>query len=118
MAQNDMEIIMYKILRYLYECMKLDISPTLQKYGWDSDLMDIPKQYWCKIIKILVEKNLVTGFSILTTKDGIMIQTEPQAGITYDGREFLRENSGMKKAKEFCGDTFEVLLSAVVGVIL
>ena len=22
MAQNDMEVIMYKILRYLYECMK------------------------------------------------------------------------------------------------
>ena len=31
MAQNDMEVIMYKILRYLYECMKQDIAPDLQK---------------------------------------------------------------------------------------
>ena len=29
MAQNDMEVIMYKILRYLYECMKTGKRPDL-----------------------------------------------------------------------------------------
>ena len=96
---------MYKILRYLYECMKQDIAPDLQKYGWHSELLDIPRQYWCKIIRILVDKRLAVGFSILVE-------------ITYEGREFLRENSGMKKAQVFCGEAFEVLLSAAVGVIL
>lgn len=118
MAQNDMEVIMYKILRYLYECMKQDITPDLQKYGWHSELIDIPQQYWCKIIRILVEKGLVTGFTILATKDGIQIQTKPPIEITYEGREFLRENSGMKKAAEFCGKAFEVLLSSAVGIII
>lgn len=117
MAKDDMEVIMYKILRYLYECMKRDVTPDLQKYGWHSDLLDIPKQYWCKIIRILVKKDLVTGFSVFTTKDGVLIQTEPPIEITYEGREFLRENSGMKKAKTFCGEAFEVLLSAAVGII-
>lgn len=118
MAKDDMEIVMYKILRYLYECMKRDIAPDLQKYGWCSELFDIPQQYWCKIIRILVEKGLIKGFDILETKDGVQIQTKPPTEITYEGREFLRENSGMQKAKEACGESFSVLLSAIIGVIV
>lgn len=117
MANNDMEVIMYKILRYLYECMKFDIIPDLQKYGWNSRMINVPQQYWCKIIKILVEKGFVIGFSILSTKEGVQIQINPPVEITYEGREFLRENSGMKKAKDFCGEAFEMILSAVVGII-
>ena len=29
MAKNDMKVIMYKILRYLYECMKTGKTPSL-----------------------------------------------------------------------------------------
>ena len=117
MAKDDMEVVMYKILKYLYECMKRDVVPDLRKYGWNSDLIDIPQQYWCTIIKILVEKGFVNGFVVKPAKDGIHIQTEPPIGITYEGREFLRENSGMQKAKEVCGETFDVLLSAAIGII-
>ena len=107
MAKDDMEVVIYKILMYLYECMKRDVMPDLKKYGWHSELIDIPQQYWCKIIRVLVEKGLVKGFSVCPTKDGILIETKPPIEITYEGREFLRENSGMKKAKEVCGDAFE-----------
>ena len=117
-ASDDMEVVMYKILRYLYECMKKDVEPDLQKYGWHSQLLNVPQQYWCKIIRILVEKNLIIGFVILSTKDGVQIQTKPPIEITYEGREFLRENSGMQKAKDVCGETFEVLLSAALGIIV
>ena len=98
--------------------MKHDVTPDLKKYGWHSDLMDIPQQYWCKIIRILTDKGLIVGFSVLTTKDSVQIQAKPPIEITYEGREFLRENSGMKKAKAFCGETFEILLSAAIGIII
>lgn len=49
MAKNDMEVIMYKILRYLYECMKLGVEPELEQFAWNSKLFDIPQSYWCKI---------------------------------------------------------------------
>lgn len=117
MAKDDMEVIMYKLLRYFYECMKHDITPDLQKYGWKSELFDIPKGYWCRIIHILVEKKLITGFDVIKSKDGIQIQTDPPIAITYEGREFLRDNSGMKKAEEFCKDTFDTVLSAAIGLI-
>ena len=54
MAKDDMEVIMYKILKYLYECMKKDISPQLEDFSWDSKLFHIPQNYWCKIIVTLV----------------------------------------------------------------
>ena len=117
MARNDMEVIMYKLLRYLYECMKNDIHPDLKKYGWKSELFDIPKAYWCKILHILIEKKLVTGFSVIKSKDGIQIQIDSAVAITFEGREFLRDNSGMKKAEEYCKDTFETVLSAAIGII-
>ena len=58
MAKDDMEVVIYKILMYLYECMKRDVMPDLKKYGWHSELIDIPQQYWCKIIRVLVEKRI------------------------------------------------------------
>ena len=48
MAKNDMEVIMYKILRYLYECMKLGVEPELEQFAWNSKLFDIPQSYWNK----------------------------------------------------------------------
>ena len=85
--------------------------------AWHSDLMDIPQNYWCKIIKILTDRKLIEGFTVIVTKDGIRIQTEPSIGITYEGREFLIDNNGMKRAREYCGKAFDVLVSAAVGII-
>lgn len=46
MASNDMQVLMYKILKYLYECMKNGIEPKLEDFSWDSKLMDVPQSYW------------------------------------------------------------------------
>lgn len=45
MAKNDMEVIMYKILRYLYECMKTEKTPDLADIMWNCKMFDIPKAY-------------------------------------------------------------------------
>ena len=48
MAKDDMEVIMYKILKYLYECMKKDIDPQMEDFSWNSKLFRIPQNYWCQ----------------------------------------------------------------------
>lgn len=119
MAKDDMEVIMYKILKYLYECMKKDISPQLEDFSWDSKLFHIPQNYWCKIIVTLVRKGYITGFKIIdNTKDAPTIQTDRPFEITFEGVQFLEENSRMQKAKEYCAETFNVILSAVLGVVV
>lgn len=44
-AKNNMEVIMYKILRYLYECMKTGKTPDLADIMWNCKMFDIPKAY-------------------------------------------------------------------------
>lgn len=100
MAKNDMEVIMYKILRYLYECMKLGVEPELEQFAWNSKLFDIPQSYWCKIIATLVRKGYITGFVVVDkTKDAPMLQTDRPFEITFEGVQFLEENSRVQKAK-------------------
>ena len=45
MASNDMQVLMYKILKYLYECMKLGKEARLEDFSYNSKLFDIPKNY-------------------------------------------------------------------------
>ena len=54
MASNDMQVLMYKILKYLYECMKLGKEARLEDFSYNSKLFDIPKNYWLEIICTLV----------------------------------------------------------------
>ena len=42
MAKDDMRVIMYKILKYLYECMKHDKEAELEDFAWESRLFSIP----------------------------------------------------------------------------
>lgn len=60
----------------------------------------------------------VRGFLIRNTKDGTIISEQEPVSITYTGREFLRENSGMQKAKDFVGEAFEILLSSILGIVM
>lgn len=118
MAKNDMDVIMYKILKYLYECMKNDKEAELAAFAWNSKMFDIPQNYWCEIIITLVKKGYIVGFDIISSKDGVMIQPDKPFKITFEGVEFLEENNRMQKAKEYCSETFRVLLSSILGCII
>lgn len=119
MAKNDMEVIMYKILKYLYECMKSGKKAELKDFGWNSKLFNIPQEYWCDVIVILTTKGYIQGFDVIGgTKDGAQIQTKPPFKVTFEGRRFLEENSRMQVAKEYCSEAFNVLLSGVLGKII
>ena len=72
-----------------------------------------------KIIATLVRKGYITGFVVVDkTKDAPMLQTDRPFEITFEGVQFLEENSRMQKAKEYCAETFNVILSALLGAII
>lgn len=121
MASNDMQVLMYKILKYLYECMKLGKEARLEDFSYNSKLFNIPKNYWLEIIYTLVTHGYIKGFKVYENKYKdvkLYIEYDPPFKITYEGVIFLEENSGMKKASEFVKDSFNVVLSSLLGVIL
>lgn len=102
MAADDMHVVMYKILAYLYRCMKDGEKPERRMF--DFDAMGINKPYWECIVAELVRRDLVKGIDIMSTSlyDSVAIRN-PR--ITMEGVEFLMENSMMRKAFEFLRDT-------------
>lgn len=118
MAQNDMEVIMYKILSYLYECMKAGKRPRPEDFCYDCGMFRISEMYWNQIMAELIEQGFIRGFVQFTSKDGITVQTTAEAGITYKGREFLRDNSTMQKVRQLLGNAFSITLNGIISAMV
>lgn len=101
MAQNDMHVIMYRILAYLYACLKggRDVDTNVIS----CDVLGINERYWLAIVTELVERGYVRGISI-THADNHASAFLHDPTITMTGVEFLMENSMMAKARRFLQD--------------
>ena len=107
MAQDDMHVVMYKILSYLYDCMKRGAAPNISAIKHDSDLLDIPHEYWVCVMSEMVDKGLIKGVGVMGLGGNKNVAIDvcmyaPQ--VTFDGVEFLKENSMMRKAYNFLKD--------------
>lgn len=100
MARDDYFVIVYKILTYLYECLKTAKSPDVfniliaEKYG-------IEESYFEYIIMELFEAGYIEGINVIpitgTKRKGVKITSE--IIIKPKGIEYLQENSMLSKAK-------------------
>ena len=115
MAKDDINVIMYKILKYLYECKKAGIRPSEEDIVYNSKLLNIPRLYWEDVILELGEKGFINGIKKRATKDGLIITFEERFGISIDGMKYVDENSMMAKVEEELGAAFKVVLSAIIA---
>lgn len=115
MSSDDFEVITYKILAYLYACLKsgkkVDIPAMRALAGCN-------ESYFGVVVKNLQSKGLVEGF-FFDGLSGVVVDSPALASvsdpaITMDGAIYARENSNMAKAKSFLGHAFEVALTAVI----
>lgn len=115
MARDDMRVVAYKILRYLYDCNKRGKTPCFEDMCHQCKLFRIPQEYWVQIVLELMEAGYIRGFTKLVTKDGVLIQMLDRPGITLAGVDYLEENSTMQKVKEHLGEAFEILLAGIIS---
>lgn len=109
MAQDDMYVIAYKILAYIYDCMKRGARPADSMLAHDGDMFRIEYSYWATIIKELVDKGYLNGVLVSKMSDGTLIVQFDDPKVTMEGVDFLKENSRMKKALAFLKDTKSAL---------
>lgn len=102
MAQNDYFVIVYQVLKYLYDCLKAGEDPD--PIYLRASRYSIPEKYWVFIIVSLVEEGYIRGLSPMSTKNGIVIDNLQYARITPKGIEYLFENSLMEKVKKTLRD--------------
>lgn len=107
MASDDFEVVAFKILSYLYRCMKggkkVDIAALRQLVGCN-------EAYFGAVARSLQSKGYVEGF--VFDSPSLAVMSDP--AITMDGAIYVGENSCMRRAADFAGHAFDVALSAAV----
>lgn len=103
MARNDYFVIAYRILAYLYACLKEGKPADISRLNEDSEDLNIAYGYWEYIFRHLYESGYVEGVSLLpvTGRQMPAVKIGRCIMITPKGIEYLQENSTMSKAKKF-----------------
>ena len=82
MSKDDYFVLVYRILTYLYYCLKEGIAPDMEYLTFNTKYFPICESYWEYIIDI---------------------------NITPKGIEYLTDNSNMQKAKDFLKSIKEIV---------
>lgn len=109
MAQDDMFVVMYKILAYLYDCLKRGVEPSRAMLAHDGDMLAIDYGYWTRVIYELDRHGYVDGFVVKKVYPPAIAVRMVDPAITMEGVEFLQENSKMQKALKFLKDAKSAL---------
>lgn len=117
MARDDIEVIQYKILSYLYESLKAGHAAALEEVAWKCKLFDITREYWLVIMKTLIDSGYVSGLKYVGAKDMEGVLEVGTFTITGEGRKYLVENSTMQKVKDMLGEAFKIVLGGLIGML-
>jgi len=108
MAKNDYHVIAYRILAYLYLCVKEGAKPDMDQISFSK--FEINESYWNYIVQSLFESGYISGFKkvpMVGTDDPGMKAINPK--ITPLGIEYLEDNSMMAKAKSWLLTAAEII---------
>ena len=112
MRKDDMPVVIYKILRYLYEHMRAGKTPVASELLHDSPMLQIPERYWESIIDELYINDFIKGMRRGEKVPLVFASSEP-VGVTWKGYE-LMEGEKMQRAREFLGNDFEAHIRVLV----
>lgn len=106
MAKDDLFVITYKILKYLYDCLKRGEKP--ETFFLTASAYSIPENYMGYILVNLIDEGYIGGITINKTKDGIYFGDLQDTMITWKGVEYLFENSLFEKVKKTLKDVADI----------
>ena len=109
MAHDDMHVVVFKILSYLYSCMRKGERPCERHLRHDGDVLAIPYRYWATVIKDMLSRGYVEGFVVTESWGGDPMVAIGEPRITMEGVEFLQSNSMMARALGFLRETKSAL---------
>lgn len=113
MAKDDYFVIVYKILSYLYDCLKNGREPEAAALRHEGKLFRIHPQYWLYIMEHLQGSGYIEGLRITKTwgKDTV-VEDFDCCRITPEGITYLMDNSMLQKVKRLLKDVKEIIPGA------
>ena len=110
MAKDDYHVIVYKILAYLYQCLKNGENIKACNLECTNKYFQINKNYWQYILFHLQDSEMIEGIMFVDI-DGLDIPYPANlenCRITPKGIEYLCDNSLIEKAKKFLKEIKEI----------
>ncbi len=111
MAKDDYFVIVYRILVYLYACLKAGQRPSLEYLQYGTDDFPVVKDYWQYIWLNLYKEGYIDGIKVIPIlgEQNKGIKLTEQLAITPKGIEYVVDNSAMQKAKNFLKELKEIV---------
>lgn len=109
MAKDDYFVLVYKLLRYLYRCLKQGIPVDWNLVSPSSRDFPVNQEYFTYLLSHLLEDGYIEGIAEVQ-KVGRSVQFKETDGlrITPAGIAYLQENSIMKKVEKALGPAGEI----------
>ena len=114
MSKDDYYVIAYKLLSYLYSCLKVGDYPIdIKNLTHDSYVLkiDINGLYWEYVVRHLYEDGYIDGIDVIDVcgLNFPVVKINSWIEITPSGIDFLNNNSNMIKVKAFLKEIKEIL---------
>lgn len=109
MAKNDYFVLAYRILIYLYACLKDGGTPDISVIS--AEELKINDIYWEYVMRHLYTDGFIEGVTLVPMigRKTPAIKISESIMITPEGIDFLQSNSAMSKAKEFLKTLKEII---------
>ena len=101
MAKDDYFVIMYQLLKILYDKLKQGTSITDEEFNQLS--YKINETYWNYILINMTNEGFISGVQSISTLDGESVKAH-NVQITPTGIEYLFSNSMMERVKNALKD--------------
>lgn len=103
MSKNDYHVLAYRLLAYLYACLKDGTQPDMEYLQYNTKDFPIGEDYWNYLLCSLLESGYIRGAEVVQMPRIPQPRVKVIAAlqITPMGIEYLLENSMMKKAVGF-----------------
>ena len=110
-ARDDYHVITYRILIYLYACLKQGQKPNFDYLKYNTDDFPVGKDYWYYIIENLYKDGYIEGVVIIPVLGQVNkgVKLNECLKITPKGIEYLQDNSTMQKAKNYLKELKEII---------
>lgn len=109
MAKDDYFVLVYKLLRYLYRCLKGGIPASWEVVAPNSKDFPIGQEYFAYLLSHLLEDGYIEGIEE-SKRIGGPLQFKETTGLTITpkGIAYLEENDTMKRVGKFLGVAGEI----------
>lgn len=103
MANDDYFVLAYRLLSYLYACLKSGTEPDWERLSYETKEFPVGENYWNYLLEHLLIDGYAEGAALLPAIGSPQerIKLSKAFCITPKGIEYLQENSAMRKAAEF-----------------